>query len=256
MASRENQSYVIAIIALSIIAVLLLVSTVYVSVRLNDAHDKMVVAQEDATYQKALAGAYEAKSNMLAACVGLEGKTASEIPVFNGQIVGKKSAVDASRQDSIQQIADAADAILEIYNKDMAFNSAITDGGEVAADVGMTYKGTVDKMAAALRSSNDNAFGSRREAQRIRNEADQQIGAIQTKLDERSKALAIAEEALATEKDRNAAAEKALTQQAIAIQNEMDNSKGEFEDQKLILNDKIAQLESGQERNQIKKTLP
>ncbi|QEG24496.1 hypothetical protein [Mariniblastus fucicola] len=240
MAARENQGYVIGIIVLAVLAVMLLVTTVFSTMKAYENFDRMNVAVEDATFQKARATALDAKANMLAACIGVEGKAASEITTYRDLASNAKRDVSGNQSSDIQKIADSAQAIYEVYTKDMAFNSAITDEGEDVADVDMTYRGTVDKMASALRSSNDNASDKSREADRIRDEAEQKIATVTNTLNERTKALAQTEQDLTDEKARNKAEEQALFNQAKSIQDAMDTQGAEFEDQKDGLEKEIA----------------
>ncbi len=243
MAARENQGYVIGIIVLAVLAVMLLVTTVFSTMKSYENYDKMVAAQGDAKYQKALAGAYTAKADMLAACVGLEGKSAAEIKTYRDLISGFRSQVEGNQATDIQQIADSAQTIFDIYTKDMAFNSAITDAGEEVTEADMTYKGTVDKMASALRSSNNNAFDKTKEAIRIGEDAKQKIATVTNTLTERTKALAQTEQDLADEKGRNATEEKRLSNLAKSLQDANESQRGEFDDQKDGLEKIIADKE-------------
>ena len=106
----------------------------------------------------------------------------------------------------------------------------------------MTYKGTVDKMASALRSSNANAFDKTKEARRIRDEAEQKIATITNTLNERTKALAQTEQDLADEKQRNATKEKELQNLVENIQESKVLLEDEFTDQKDELQLTISKL--------------
>jgi hypothetical protein len=240
MAARENQGYVIGIIVLAVLAVMLLVTTVFSTMKAYENYDKKIAAEENATFQQALADANTAKANMLAACLGVEGIAATEITTYRDQITSFKRNVDSSKAGEIQQIADSAQAIYDTYKKDMAFNSAITDDGEGTVDADMTYKGTVDKMASALNASNANAFDKNKEAKRIERDAQQKIATITNTLDERTKALAQTEQDLSDEKQRNAAKENDLSNLAKSLQDAMDDQRAEFDDQKDGLEKTIA----------------
>lgn len=232
MAARENQGYVIGIISLAVIAVMLLVTTVFSTMKAYENYDKMTAAQSDANLKDARATAYTAKADMLSASIGLEGTTPTEITTFRDLISNASGKVDGTQATEIQQIAESASSILDVYNKDMAFNAAITDSGEEIPEADMTYKGTVNKMASALRAANENAADKSKEARRIRDEADQQIATLNNRLAERSKALAQAEQDLADEKQRNATKEAELQSLAKSIQDAMDSQRAEFDDQK------------------------
>ncbi len=240
MASRENQGYVIGIIALAVIAVLLLVTTVFSTMKVYEYSDKAVAAQEDAAAQTAVAKAFESKSNMLAACLGLEGTAPSEIIVNRDLITAaKRNAGDSANE--IQQIADSAQQIYAIYEKDMAFNTAITDAGEGGnTDADMTYRGTVDKMASALRSQTENAFDKAKEAKRIFEESEQKIANKDNLLAERNRTIADLETNLDEEKGRNQRSEAALQDQAKSLQEAMDDLKDEFADEKDSLEEELA----------------
>ena len=241
MAARENQGYVIGIIVLAVLAVMLLVTTVFSMMKAYENYDNMVAARGDADFQRAVASAFENKSKMLSACLGLEGTTPSEITGFRDQITSQKSRVEGANQtNEIQQIADSAQTIYEIYEKDMAFNRAITDDGGDGADTDMTYKGTVDKMASALNSANENAFGQANEAKRIRSESQQQLATLNNTLQERTKALAKAEQEKEDEKQRNKVREEELLAQAVELQKANELMQGEFDDQKAGLEEVIA----------------
>ena len=239
MAARENQGYVIGIIVLAVLAVMLLVTTVFSTMKAYENHDKKVAAEENATFQKALANSYAAESNMLKGCIGLQGIAANEITTYRDQITNFKSGVDSSKAGEIQQIADSAQAMFEVYTKDMAFNGAITDEGEDAAGAD-SYKGTVDKMASALRSSNDNAFDKLKEAQRIQRESEQKIATVTNTLEERTKSLAQRDQELADEKQRNAQEEKKLGDVAQSLQDANEVQQAEFDDLKDGLEKMIA----------------
>ena len=240
MAARENQGYVIGIIVLAVLAVMLLVTTVFSTMKAYENYDKKIAAEENATFQQAYADASTAKANMLSACVGVEGIDANEITTYRDQITSFKRNVDSSKAGEIQQIADSAQTIYETYKKDMAFNSAITDAGDGAVDSDMTYKGTIDKMASALNASNANAFDKSKEARRIEREAQQKITTITNTLEERTKALTQTEQDLSDEKQRNAAKEKELGNLAKSLQDAMDDQRAEFDDQKAGLEKMIA----------------
>ena len=231
MAARENQGYVIGIIVLAILAVLLLVTTVFSTMKAYENHDKAVAAQEDAKFQGAVASAYTAKSDMLAAMIGIEGTTAADITTFR-DLISNSSRNAGNRADQINQVSDAAQSIYADYLNDMAFNKAITDDGDQAPESGMTYKGTVDKMSSALSSSNQNAFDKSKETQRIRDESAQQIATVTNTLNERTKALGETEDQLKEEKRRNRAEEKKLQDLADSITQESTNLEAEFTNQK------------------------
>ena len=247
MAARENQGFIIGIIVLAILSVILLVTTVFSSMKAYESHDKMVAAVEDSAYQKALSNAYTAKADMLSACLGLEGTSPSEITTFRDLITAQKRNAGEKAGD-IQQIADSAQSIYEIYTKDMYFNAAITDGEGANAAAGgesdNTYKGTVDKIASALRSQTENAFESTKETRRILAETQQQISTLKNTLNERTKALNQAEEDLAAEKQRNKQSEEKLIAQSKAIQDSKDTLQAEFEDQKSALQNIIDTTEN------------
>lgn len=231
MAARENQGYVIGIIVLAVLAVMLLVTTVFSMMKAYENYDKMVAAQEDSKYQKAIATAYTAKSDMLSACLGVEGTTPTEIETYRDLIPNQRSQA-GDRSGDIDAIATSAQNIYAVYQKDMAFNRAITDEGEDATDADSTYRGTVDKMASALRSSTENAFSKDNEAKRIRSESEQQIATISNTLAERTKALAQEQENLSKEQQRNRNRENELIAQAKSLQDAMQTQRGEFDDQK------------------------
>jgi len=250
MAARENQGYVIGIIVLAVLAVMLLVTTVFSTMKAYENYDKMGAARADSTFEQARASALESKVNMLSACLGLEGTSPAEIITHRDLITAQKARVDGTKSDAIQQIANSAQSIYDIYQKDMAFNRAITDDGSEVAEADMTYKGTVDKMASALRSSTDNAFDSKKETDRIRIEKDTAVKNIQNTLNERTKALAQIEQDLQDEKARNDVAEKELRNQAKALQDAADLQRGEFDDAKDELEQSIAvALKDLQERD-------
>ena len=243
MANRENQGYVMGIIGLSIVAVMLLVTTVFLAIRMSDYHDKMVAAQGDAKFRSALSDAYAAKSDMLSACLGVEGKAVDEIEGFRDLIPGYKRGVEGTNQSNeIQQIADSANGIYEIYTRDMAFNSAITDSGENNTEADQTYKGTIDKMASALRSATENAFAKAQETNRIRDESETQIASVTNTLQERTKALTETEEKLAEEGRRNTEEEKRLAGVAKSLQDAMDVQRVEFDNQKEELQGMISTI--------------
>ena len=232
MAARENQGYVIGIIVLAVLAVMLLVTTVFSMMKAYENYDNMVAAREDATNKQAMASAFEAKSNMLSACLGLEGTTPNEITVNRDLITSQKSRVEGNALTEIQQIETSAQTIFDIYEKDMAFNRAVTDDSGEAVESDLTYKGTVDKIASALRSANENANGQANEAKRIREESQQQLATKNNQLQERDKALAQIESDLQEEKQRNKAREGDLLNQAKSLQTAMDTMRGEFDDTK------------------------
>lgn len=240
MAARENQGYVIGIIVLAVLAVMLLVTTVFSTMKAYENHDKSIAAQEKAAVNDAVAQALTAESNMLKACIGTGGTTAADVKTYRDLITTAKSKVSGGDVSRIQDIVDSADSIFAIYSKDMAFNGAITDADD-DVETDSTYKGTVDKMSSALRASNDNAFSKTKEANRIRDEADQQIATLTTRLQERTDALAETEQALAEEKQRNAKKEAVLLSMAKSTQDEMDAQGAEFEDLKEGLEEIIAQ---------------
>ena len=239
MAARENQGFIIGIIVLAILSVILLVTTVFSTMKAYESHDKMVAAVEDSASQKALANAYTAKADMLSATLGLEGTSPAEITTFRDLITNQKRNAGDKAAD-IQQIADSAQSIYEIYQKDMAFNAAITDGGQAGGDADNTYKGTVDKISSALRSQTENAFDKTKETKRIIAETEQKIATITNTLNERTKALNQLEEDFAAEKTRNKKAEEDLIAQAKSIQDSKDTLQAEFEDQKSALQNTIA----------------
>jgi len=241
MAARENQGYVIGIIVLAVLAVMLLVTTVFSMMKAYENYDNMVAAREDAKFQGALATANSAKSNMLSAMIGAEGTAASEITVHR-DLISNAAGNAGDRSAEINQIAEAAMKIHSSFQKDMAFNRAITDGGEEEASETETYKGTVDKMSSALRSSNENAYSKSKEALRIEEDARQKIAIFTTKLEERNKALAQAEQDLAQEKQDNAQKEKALFDQAKALQALNESMEAEFQDEKDKLEIEIAKI--------------
>ena len=233
MAARENQGYVIGIIVLAILAVMLLVTTVFSTMKAYENYDKASVAESNSKKESARANAQKAKADMLSAALGVEGTTPSEIKAFKDLIPG-----------DIDGISDAANSIYDIYKKDMAFNTAITDDGSEGADADLTYKGTIDKMASALRSANENASGKSKETIRIRDEAEQKISNINGLLAERNKALTAAQENLDAEKKRNKAEELALFNNAKSIQDASDAQRREFDDQKDTLQQRIDKLEN------------
>lgn len=243
MAARENQGYVIGIIVLAVLSVMLLVTTVFSTMKAYENYDKVVAAEETARNSNALADANAAKANMFAAMIGVEGKVASEIKIFRDLITTAKSKVSGSDTAKIQTIVDAANGVYAIYEKDMAFNRAISDENDEDVEA-ETYKGTVDKMASALRASNENARSSSVEAERIRNESDQKIAAISTRLQERSDALDKTQQDLADEKQRNARKEAELQEVAKSIQVSMENLGDEFENEKDTLEDTIAKRDT------------
>ena len=238
MAARENQGFIIGIIVLAILTVILLVTTVFSTMKAYESHDKMVAAVEDSAYQKSLANAYTAKADMLSATLGLEGTSPTEITTFRDLITNQKRNAGDKAGD-IQQIADSAQSIYEIYEKDMAFNAAITDG-QPGGDADNTYKGTIDKIASALRSQTENAFDKTKETKRILAETEQAKATLTNTLNERTKALNQTEQDLAAEKQRNKRAEDQLIEQAKSIQDSKDTLQAEFEDQKSALQNTIA----------------
>lgn len=244
MAARENQGYIIGIIVLAILTVILLVTTVFSTMKAYDSHDKMVAALDDSSYQKARANAQTSKTNMLSAVLGLEGTSPAEITTFRDLITGEKRNAGDKAGD-IQEIADSAQAIYAIYTKDMAFNAAITDdGGAAAGESDNTYKGTVDKMASALRSQTENAFSQTKEAKRILAESEQKISTITNTLNERTKALSKLEQDFAAEQQRNKTSENELIQEAKSIQEAMNSLQAEFDDQKSSLQSMIAKTKN------------
>lgn len=240
MASRENQPYVIGIIALSVLSVLLLVISVFATMKVYEYSDKAVAARADADGQKAVANAFENKSKMLSAILGVEGLAPAEITQYRDLITNaKRNAGD--RANEVQQIADAAQEVFATYEKDMAFNTAITDAGENATpDADQTYKGTVDKMVSALRSQTDNAFIKSKEAKRIYDESEQKLANLQNIVTERDRTVTQLEESLAEEKLRNTRAEADLQGQAKSLQDKMESLNDEYEDQKDALEEQIA----------------
>ena len=243
MAARENQGYGIGIIVLAVIAVMLLVTTVFSTMKAYENYDRTSAAQDDAKFKDALAKAYTAKADMLSAMLGLEGTTPSEIETYRDLVTNASSGA-GDRAGDIQQIADSAQAIYAIYQKDMSFNTAITDEGAEVPGADKTYKGTVDKMASALRAANASVFDKRQESERIRNEAEQQIATITNTLKERTSALTQAEADLSEEQNRNKTEEEKLLQQVEQGQEFADSQRAEFDDQKeelQLANDKIAE---------------
>ena len=242
MASRENQGYVIGIIVLAVIAVMLLVTTVFSTMKAYENYDRVSAAQEDAKYKNALATAFTAKSNMYAAMLGVEGTTPNEVETYR-DLITTASRDAGDRSGEIQKIAESAQSIYDIYKKDMSFNTAITDAGTQVADADMTYKGTVDKMASALRSANANVFDKLKETERIRNETEQQLATVNNTLKERTSALTQAETNLTEEKARNKAKEADLLEQVTQGQEFADTQRAEFDDQKEELELRIAKVE-------------
>lgn len=240
MAARENQGYVIGIIVLAVLAVMLLVTTVFSIMKAYENHDRAVAAQADADYQSAMATAQESRANMFSSMIGLDG-TAADVTT-NRDLISNASSKAGDRASDINKVSDSAQLNFASFKKDMAFNKAISDESDDAVENDSTYKGTVDKMASALRSANENAADKAKEARRIRDEADQKIATITNTLNERTKALAQTVQELADEKQRNTAEEKKLQTLVENIQESKELLEDEFTDQKDELQLTISQI--------------
>jgi hypothetical protein len=250
MAARENQGYLIGIIVLVICTVILLLTTVFSTMKAYDGADKATAAANEAAYQGALAKAYQAEVNMMSACLGVGGKAVSEAKVELDSISRFRQGVDSTRTGDIDKIAAEAAAIYEIYLEDMALNKAVGDDGEAEeATATQTWKGTIEKLSAALRSTHNSIFVKNREASRIQDDADTKIATMQNKLDERDKSVARLESDLAKEKKNSALKEEELRNQALALQEAMDTLAAEADD------DRAAKEQIISEINQEKKGL-
>lgn len=243
MAARENQGYLIGIIVLVIITVLLLLTTVFSTMKAYDGADKATAAAEEAAYQKALASANAAKADMMAACLGVEGKAVAEAKTSLDSITRFRQGVDAARAPDIDKIAESAAAIYETYQKDMSLNKAVGDEGDAdAAQPDMTWKGTISKLSSALRSTYDRIYDKTREVTRIQDDADTKIATVNNKLEERTKALARVEQDLLEEKKSSRLKEEELRNQALALQEAMDSLAAEADDDRAAFEKAIADI--------------
>jgi len=124
MAARENQGYLIAVIILVLLTLVLALAAFLGMSKASENSDGNKQLTEDLEYQKKLVEAYEQQANILKALAGEFGPGVTEVGTMQDTLNRLPAGFDATRQQTLQGIADEAKAITEAYNKDMAGASA------------------------------------------------------------------------------------------------------------------------------------
>ncbi|MDG1873119.1 MAG: hypothetical protein P8J27_04355 [Mariniblastus sp.] len=131
MAARENQGYLIAVIILVLLTLVLALAAFLGMSKASENSDSNKQLNKDLEYNKKLVQAYELQANILKALAGDFGPAVSEVGTLQDALNGLPRGFDATRQQTLQGIADEAKSITESYNKDMAGTSS-DDGGKTS----------------------------------------------------------------------------------------------------------------------------
>ena len=241
MAARENQGYLIGIIVLSILSVVLLLFAVLSTMKAYENYDKLQASLSDATLNKALADSWQTKSDLLAAMIGLEGKTTAEIATLLGSFDRFARNVNPDQASQVTAVRESAEAANAIYNDDMKLNAASAAAGE-SAEADLTWKGTINKLTASMSGLNTRLYSNNQESRKVQQDAEDKLTNMKARLDENAKTLSDTKAALVDEKKRNALKEDELNQSVQTAQNKLQALAQESTDQLEIKENEIAAL--------------
>jgi hypothetical protein len=225
MAARENQGYLIAVIVLVLLCLVLALLTFLGMSKASEYSDAKMAAEKNAAFEKARGDSYKAQSQAMGAWLGLDGTTVDQVDTLISAMDRYKSSVDSGQQAAIEEIRKSTIAIRDVYDQDMKVNASAS--ADDAID--MTWKGTIDNLAAVVRKKHNDLYVKDNESRRIQADADAQTTATKNAMAELQKNLTATQEALDKQKRDAALAEEQLSNKLEDNQNNLEQVMADAE---------------------------